>query len=137
MHLERAAACAGWPVPPANPQRPLQAHGAPAALVVNARYDVSTPYTQAKAVTAQLPGARLLTCNGAGHAVYGVLGSPCAKAITDGYLTTGRLPAAGADCPSRYPPASKPKPTPTSASSRPTHPPSSAPGAGPGRPSAT
>ncbi|KUH39007.1 hypothetical protein ATE80_09300 [Streptomyces kanasensis] len=100
MHLERAARCAGWPAPVTYPQQPLRAAGAPPALVVNARYDVSTPLTQARSTTTQLPGARLLTYEGAGHSVHLRLGSPCVRTAVERYLTTLRLPRSGATCPS-------------------------------------
>jgi hypothetical protein len=35
--------CLGWPVPAANPPRPLDVRGVPPVLIVNSTHDASTP----------------------------------------------------------------------------------------------
>jgi pimeloyl-ACP methyl ester carboxylesterase len=88
--------CAGWPVPPANPPRPLTVRGAPPILLVSTTDDPATPYGWARAVRRDISGSGLLTVDGDGHT--GILHSSCARTEMARYLVSGTLPA-GATCP--------------------------------------
>jgi pimeloyl-ACP methyl ester carboxylesterase len=66
-------------------------------MVINARYDAAAPYARARALAQALPGARLLTVEGAGH-TQNVIDSACADAAIERYLVKQRLPAPDATC---------------------------------------
>ncbi|HEV8555117.1 MAG TPA: alpha/beta hydrolase [Actinophytocola sp.] len=89
--------CVGWPVPAANPPRPLRVLGAPAILLVNTRFDPATPYRWAQRVQRDIAGSRLLTVDGDGHT--GILHSSCARTRMAAYLVDGTLPPPGTVCP--------------------------------------
>ncbi|WP_165960399.1 alpha/beta hydrolase [Actinocrispum wychmicini] len=84
-----------------NPQHRLVVRGAPPILMVNSRYDPSTPLEWAGAAARQ-SGAVLLTYDGWGHGVYWK-GSACVVEAADRYLVTGRTPAPGTHCPAVEP----------------------------------
>ncbi|GII67101.1 peptidase [Sphaerisporangium krabiense] len=88
--------CLGWPVPPADPQRPVDVHGAPPILVVGTTHDPATPAGWARSLSSHISGSGLLTYDGTGHTAY--LRSACATGHVDRYLLTGRLPARGTVC---------------------------------------
>lgn len=88
--------CAGWPVPPANPPRPLTVRGAPPILLVSTTYDPATPYVWARAVRRDISGSGLLTVDGDGHT--GILHSSCARTEMARYLVSGALPARTTVC---------------------------------------
>ena len=58
--------------------------------------DPATPYSNAVAVSKQLPGAVLLTVDLGGHTAYG--SNTCATAAVDKYLMTTTTPAPGTVC---------------------------------------
>jgi pimeloyl-ACP methyl ester carboxylesterase len=93
-----ASLCINPPVPATNPQRPLNAPGAPPIVVMNARYDVSTPYQGAQRVAAQLDDAVLVTYDGLGHGA--ATRTQCTRDLAYRYLTERQLPARGTHCPS-------------------------------------
>ena len=93
-----AALCINPPVPATNPQRPLNAPDAPPIMVMNARYDVSTPYQGAQRVAAQLNDAVLVTYDGMGHGA--ATRTQCTRDLAYRYLTGRQLPARGTHCPS-------------------------------------
>ncbi|MBE1564199.1 alpha/beta hydrolase [Nonomuraea africana] len=90
--------CAFWPVPAAEPNRPLAARGAPPILVVGTTRDPATPYGWARAMAAQLESGVLLTLDGDGHTAY-LNGSSCVDGTVDAYLVWGRIPRDGMRCP--------------------------------------
>ncbi|MFM7064695.1 MAG: alpha/beta hydrolase, partial [Actinomycetes bacterium] len=88
--------CAFWPVAPTGTPGPAQVVGAPPILVVGNTGDPATPYSNAVAVAATLPGAVLLTVDMGGHTAYG--SDACATRAIDTYLTAATLPAPGTVC---------------------------------------
>ena len=88
--------CAYWPVAPTGTPAPAQVVGAPPVLVVGNTGDPATPYSNAVAVSKQLPGAVLLTVDLGGHTAYG--SNTCATAAVDKYLMTTTTPAPGTVC---------------------------------------
>ncbi|GAA3012995.1 alpha/beta hydrolase [Streptosporangium longisporum] len=88
--------CLGWPVPPSNPQRPVNVHGTPPILVVGTAHDPATPLAWARALSSRIRGSGLLTYDGTGHTAY--MRSACATEHADRYLVTGRLPEKGTVC---------------------------------------
>ncbi|MGQ5596892.1 MULTISPECIES: alpha/beta hydrolase [unclassified Streptomyces] len=88
--------CAFWDPPR---ERPTTVRDDLPALLVNATGDPRTTYENARSLRRTWPSSRLVTLRGADqHAVYGVFGSACADATVNGYLATGRLPAADVTC---------------------------------------
>lgn len=91
-----SAGCLEWPVRssavvgPAHLSRPLP------ILVVGSTRDPATPYSWAKALTAQLTGAELLTRTGDGHTGY--FSSSCVERWVDDYFLTTKRPPAGTVC---------------------------------------
>ncbi|MEV6301552.1 alpha/beta hydrolase [Actinoplanes sp. NPDC051861] len=99
--LTATAGCLGWPIPPSNPQRPIQPASGP-VLLVNARHDPATAYAWARQLTDKLgPAARLLTYEGWGHVAYSH--SRCVSGAVDRYLFDLTLPEPGASCPAIEP----------------------------------
>ncbi|GAA2499216.1 alpha/beta hydrolase [Winogradskya humida] len=105
LAMTALAGCLGAPVATANPQRRLSpARTGGRVLLINSRHDPATPHVWAERVAAQLgPAATLVTYEGWGHVAYGR--SKCVNALVDGYLLTGRTPAAGTTCPGVEPAA--------------------------------
>jgi pimeloyl-ACP methyl ester carboxylesterase len=66
-------------------------------LLINARYDAAASYARARALAQALPGARLLTIEGAGH-TQEAIDSACADAAIERYLVKQQLPAPNATC---------------------------------------
>jgi pimeloyl-ACP methyl ester carboxylesterase len=66
-------------------------------MLINARYDAAASYTRARALANALPGARLLTIEGAGH-TQEAIDSACADAAIERYLVKQQLPAPNATC---------------------------------------
>lgn len=88
--------CIGWPAPVSNPQHWLdqaKTAKAPPLLLVNALYDPETSFLWARGLKEQLPSARLLIRDGAGHSSY-FLGGQTTDVI-DAFLINGTLPADG------------------------------------------
>lgn len=92
-----ASLCVNPPVPATNPQRPLTAHGTPPVLVMNSRYDASTPHEGARRVAGQLDGAVFVTYDGMGHGAANR--TDCTRDVWRRYLIDRVLPADGAHCP--------------------------------------
>ncbi|MCX2955080.1 alpha/beta hydrolase [Lentzea sp. NEAU-D7] len=89
---DEATACIGVPGPPANPPHRLDLGDAPTILVVNARYDPTTPHAWAVNVQRQAPRTTaLLTYEGWGHIAYPR--SACTRGGVDDYLVELRVPA--------------------------------------------
>ncbi|MEV4111035.1 alpha/beta hydrolase [Nonomuraea sp. NPDC049695] len=91
--------CLGWPIPPTNPQRPLDIGGVPPVLVVGNTHDPATPLRWARSLASHIRGSGLLINDengGDGHTAY--LRGPCATARIDDYLISGALPPAGTVC---------------------------------------
>jgi len=84
--------CVGWPVPLANPPRPIDVQGAPPILIVNAAYDPSTAYIWAHRLREQIEGSVLLTRNGDGHTSFGLPAPSRTADAIDTYLITGEAP---------------------------------------------
>ncbi|AZM57304.1 hypothetical protein DMA15_36040 [Streptomyces sp. WAC 01529] len=102
-YQEWAARCAGWPRPAANPQHPLRAAKIPPALLLNARHDPATSHAWATRVGGQLPGSRLLTYQGTGHAVIN-FGGRCVTDAVYRYLFNGKLTGVPETCPGTHRP---------------------------------
>jgi pimeloyl-ACP methyl ester carboxylesterase len=89
---DEATACIGVPGPPANPPHRLDVTGAPKILVLNAKYDPTTPHAWAVNVKRQAPrNTALLTYEGWGHIAYPR--SACTRSNVDAYLLDLRTPA--------------------------------------------
>jgi len=84
--------CMGWPVPVANPPRPIDVQGAPPILIVNSTYDPSTAYIWAHQLREQIAGSVLLTRQGDGHTSFALPGPSLTADAIDTYLTTGETP---------------------------------------------
>ncbi|MET8543232.1 alpha/beta hydrolase [Kitasatospora sp. NPDC004799] len=90
--------CRAWPFRSPEPPRPVRAPGSAPLLVIGSTGDPVTPYVWAQRLAAGLEHGVLLTRDGDGHTGYDKSG--CVRAAVAGYLVDGRLPAAGARCPS-------------------------------------
>ncbi|MUN38529.1 alpha/beta hydrolase [Actinomadura litoris] len=101
------AGCQGYLPRARNPQRPYRIKGVPPVLLVNSRYDVSTPYSDAESVARQIPGSVLLTYDGIGHTSY--TRNPCTTAAIDRYLLTLRTPPPDTHCPAEPAPLTETK----------------------------
>ncbi|WP_433473514.1 alpha/beta hydrolase [Spirillospora sp. CA-142024] len=91
--------CLGWPIPPTNPQRPLNVRGVPPVLVVGNTHDPATPLSWARSLSSHIQGSGLLVNDengGNGHSSY--LRTSCATSRIDDYLISTRLPLAGTVC---------------------------------------
>lgn len=88
--------CAFWSAAPVGTPGPVRPDRLAPTLVVGGTDDPATPYAQAEAVAAMLPGARLLTYDAPGHVAFGR--SACVQRAVVAYVTDLRLPAPGATC---------------------------------------
>lgn len=88
--------CAYWPVPPTRVPEPVTPTALGPALVIGTTGDAATPYADAVAVAAALPGAVLLTYDGIGHTASGR--NRCIAAATNAYLVDLTLPEPGTVC---------------------------------------
>ncbi len=94
------SACRSWPSS-AGQDRFLGPWTAPTSspvLVVGNYFDPSTPHHGAVAASQLLPGSRLLSYAGWGHAAYLTAGNFCVDSHVTRYLVTGEVPAAGTVC---------------------------------------
>ncbi|WP_192810134.1 alpha/beta hydrolase [Actinomadura rudentiformis] len=98
---EAITACIGRPRGAKDPQRPYRIKGVQPILVAGSLGDPATVYPWAVGAQRGIPGAALLTYEGAGHGAYGLSG--CARKTIDTYLLNGTKPAPGARCPARMP----------------------------------
>jgi pimeloyl-ACP methyl ester carboxylesterase len=89
------AQCAAWPVS-SSPVPEIDPQGLAPALVVGSVGDPATPFAWSEAMAMALPGAVLVTYEGATHGAVSV--SPCVKEAVAAYLIDGTLPAAGLRC---------------------------------------
>ena len=88
------------------PAEPVGAYSGPVenpsdaatTLVVGTTYDPATPYKDARAMTADLGNARLLTMRGDGHTASFNGNSSCVDGAVEAYLERGVVPAPGAAC---------------------------------------
>ncbi|GLY47628.1 alpha/beta hydrolase [Lentzea sp. NBRC 102530] len=89
---DEATACAGVEGRPANPPHRLDIGDAPKIMVINARYDPTTPHEWAVSIRKQAPrNTALLTYEGWGHIAYPR--SACTRSNVDDYLLDLRTPA--------------------------------------------
>lgn len=88
--------CADWPAT-APRVTEVGARTANPVLVVSTTKDPATPYQWGVDMASRMPGARLVTRNGAGHTGYGQ-GSACVDSAVDAYLLNGALPPEGTTC---------------------------------------
>ena len=90
--------CAYWPHRAVQPYRgPWNRPTSASILVINSRFDPSTPLKGAKDGIAELAQARLLVVEGSGHSTMYVH-STCAEKAKRAYLISGVLPPVGATC---------------------------------------
>jgi pimeloyl-ACP methyl ester carboxylesterase len=89
--------CPVWPVRPATDEEALQIENVAPILVVGATGDSATPYVYAEWMAEAIPGARLLTYDGAGHGTYGGR-NECVDSAVEAYFNEGTLPAEGTTC---------------------------------------
>jgi pimeloyl-ACP methyl ester carboxylesterase len=91
------APCGAWQGPVADRYAgPWKARTARPVLVVNNRFDPTTPYEAAVRLNETLPRSRLLVSDGWGHLASGT--SSCVDKAISAYLIRGRLPVAGSIC---------------------------------------
>jgi pimeloyl-ACP methyl ester carboxylesterase len=90
--------CATWPAHDHDRYTgPFTAKTANPLLFVNARFDAASSFEHTQAVVASIPGARLLTLEGAGHPASFVPDNCIASAVT-AYVVDRQMPAEGASC---------------------------------------
>jgi pimeloyl-ACP methyl ester carboxylesterase len=89
--------CESWPFKSPTKPHPISAPGSAPILVVGTTGDPATPYASAQKLASQLSDATLLTFEGEGHTAYGG-NSTCVDAAVEGFLLTGKRPAAGTRC---------------------------------------
>lgn len=68
----------------------------PPIMVLNSRYDPSTPYEGARRVVAQLPGSVLVTYDGMGHGA--ATRTPCTADLVYRYFSERTLPEPDTHC---------------------------------------
>jgi pimeloyl-ACP methyl ester carboxylesterase len=96
--------CATWPAHDSDRSTgPFDRRTANPVLFVNARFDAASPYDRAVNVASNLPGARLLTLEGAAHPASFVPDTCLTEAIGR-YLVEQELPLKGAVCETDTPP---------------------------------
>ncbi|MGI5498883.1 alpha/beta hydrolase [Lentzea sp. CA-135723] len=89
---DEATACVGVTGKPANPPHRLDIRDAPRIMVINARYDPTTPHAWAVSIRKQAPrNTALLTYEGWGHIAYPR--SACTRSNVDDYLLDLTTPA--------------------------------------------
>ena len=90
--------CTFWPVAPTATVLRGSVPVGPHVLVIGTTGDPATPYAWARALTARLGDARLLTVTGTSHTAYPG-GDECVRRLVDDYVDDLTVPAAGARCP--------------------------------------
>jgi pimeloyl-ACP methyl ester carboxylesterase len=91
-------ACATWPARDHDRfNGPYTAHTANPVLFVSSRFDAASSYEHTQALVASIPGARLLTLEGAGHPASFVADSCISQAVAS-YLIGQELPPTDAVC---------------------------------------
>ncbi|GAB3875805.1 alpha/beta hydrolase [Kibdelosporangium lantanae] len=89
--------CVGWPAAGTHPPRPTIVRGAPPILLVSARGNPWSPYSNVARVSAEIEGSVLLTYAGDAHITF--LSSQCARDHIQNYLDNLDPPAKGTVCP--------------------------------------
>ncbi|GAA2985350.1 alpha/beta hydrolase [Streptosporangium longisporum] len=87
--------CTGWPLPVANPPRPLPVRGLPPVLGAGSTWG---DQVWTESFTAMIPGSVTVAYDGPGHALY-LMGKKCPVRYATVYLTDLTLPAPGTVCP--------------------------------------
>ncbi|MEU9831750.1 alpha/beta fold hydrolase [Streptosporangium sp. NPDC048047] len=87
--------CAGWPLPVANPSRPLPVRGLPPFLGAGSTWG---DLTVTESFTRLVPGSATVAYDGPGHSLY-LSGKKCPIRHATRYLTDLTLPAPGTVCP--------------------------------------
>ncbi|MEV4106630.1 alpha/beta fold hydrolase [Nonomuraea sp. NPDC049695] len=90
-----ALACAGWPLPAANPSRPLPVRGLPPFLGVGTTW---VDYGWTESFTKMIPGSVTVAYDGPGHVMY-LSGKKCPIRHATTYLVDLKLPPPGTVCP--------------------------------------
>ncbi|SPL87795.1 proteinase (secreted protein) [[Actinomadura] parvosata subsp. kistnae] len=90
-----ALGCAGWPLPVANPSRPLPTRGLPPFLGVGTTW---VDHTSTDSFTSMIPGSVTVPYDGPGHVMY-LSGKKCPIRYATAYLTDLTLPRPGTGCP--------------------------------------
>jgi pimeloyl-ACP methyl ester carboxylesterase len=88
-----ALGCSGWPLPVANPSRPLQTRGLPPFLGAG----TWTDYSQTERLLRRVPGSTVIQYEGPGHVLY-LSGNHCAIEHATRYITDLKLPPPGTVC---------------------------------------
>ncbi|MCU1594852.1 MAG: alpha/beta hydrolase [Frankiales bacterium] len=88
------AACAYWPVAPANTPHAVTGAGSPPVVVIGTTRDPATPYSWAQALAKQLTKGVLLTHVGDGHTAFHNGQRSCIVDPVNSYLVDLRTPAA-------------------------------------------
>lgn len=91
------APCSSWFAHSPTPPQPVTSTTDAPILIIGTAYDPATPLRWSRALADQLPTSRLLVHRGDGHTAYGNT-SMCIDDLTDRYLLSGALPAAGTTC---------------------------------------
>ncbi|NAS26414.1 alpha/beta fold hydrolase [Herbidospora sp. NEAU-GS84] len=87
--------CTGWPLPVANPSRPLPTRGLPPFLGAGSTWG---DHVWTESLTGRIPGSVTVAYDGPGHALY-LSGKACPIRHATSYLTHLRLPPPGTVCP--------------------------------------
>ncbi|MEV0829363.1 alpha/beta fold hydrolase [Nonomuraea rubra] len=90
-----ALGCAGWPLPVANPARPLPVRGLPPFLGAGSTWN---DYAITESFTRMIPGSVTVAYEGPGHVAY-LSGRKCPIRHATAYLTRLTLPEPGTTCP--------------------------------------
>ncbi len=89
-----ALGCTGWPLPVANPSRPLPTHGLPPFLGVGTTW---FDHTSTSSFTSMIPGSVTVAYDGPGHVMY-LSGKKCPIRHATRYLINLTLPEPGTVC---------------------------------------
>ena len=96
--------CATWPARDHDRfTGPYTAKTANPLLFVASRFDAASSIAHTRTLVASIPGARLLTLDGAGHPA-SFVPDTCINDAIDSYLVDKQMPAAGAVCQPDFPP---------------------------------
>jgi pimeloyl-ACP methyl ester carboxylesterase len=93
--VQRALACASWPVPTDAPA-PLAGTPTPALLLGTAA-DPAVPLAESQRVAAGMQGTVLVSWLGAGHGAFP--GTPCIAGVVEDFLVGGAIPREETVCP--------------------------------------
>ncbi|WP_067116534.1 alpha/beta hydrolase [Streptomyces yokosukanensis] len=93
-----SAPCAYWKAPATKPVK-IGSVKVPPILLLQAEDDPATPVVGARRMQKALSASRLVVAGGGNHGQYLFDGNACMDRAGNGYLLTGKLPAANATCP--------------------------------------